>query len=1420
MNKPTYEELEERVIELEKTEDMRKKTEEKYRSLIENIPVVTWTTSEKGFTVYISTNIEKVYGFTQKEVYEGGAESWLGRIHPDDIEEVEKAFKLLFTENKIFDIEYRIQRKDGEWIWALDRAVSTFEKDGEIYADGIFKEITGRKKAENELIRFKAIAENAANGTAIADLKGNFLYVNNYFAEIHGYEVSELSGENLSIFHNEKQLVDVTAINKRLIEEGSYSSLEVWHTHKDGTEFPMLMSGTIIKNELLNPLYICATAIDITERKQAEQALRESEARLSEAQRVAHVGSWELDIKTNELWWSDETYRMFGFEIGEFGSTMEAFFDTVHPDDRPFMQKVTEAAWYEKKPFDAGHRIILPGGEIRTVHEQAEVIFDEAGQPVRMTGTVQDITGRKKTEEEVEKLNSAVEQSTEGIGIVDLESLFTYVNSAFAGMHGYTAEEMIGMSVIDLLSEKEKITHKEAEKEFFRDVDKKGYWDGEEEHVRKDGTTFPSNISVSILKDTEGRSTGLVGICKDITEQKKAEEMLRISEEKFSKAFYNSPVVMGITTLKDGKFREVNNAFKNLTGYARQDVIGRTSLDIGMWANREDREKVINSIQETGSIQNIEVRLKNKSGQIRDTLFSAEILELGPEKNVISSAVDITERKKAEKELEKYRNELEKLVELRTTELKDIERRSSTWLENSPVCTKIVDLDFNLQYMSSSGIRELKIDDITQYYGKPYPFDFYPESFQYLSKKNLEEVKKSDKKVVQETSAVDTEGNKIWYRSTLVPVKDEKNRIIYIMIVSMDITERKKAEERLKLSENRLQQAQKIADIGYWDWLSDTGELKWSPEVYEIFGQDRESFSVSAESFEACIHPEDLESFLKERGKFLDESSETIIERRIIRPDGEVRYVEERAELIRDNSGNIVQVAGTVQDITKRRKAEEALRESENLYKSLVETSFDGIVLTDLNGEYIFCNQMHASLLGYDSASELISKSGFDFIAPEHKEIPKKVLQKLKKEKHIEGINFEMVRKNGSRMNTELSATIISDKKGMPNSIMCLMRDITGRRQAEIALQEKQVLNEQLLDSIPHAAMLINKNRKVIVANKIALEVGTKIGDYCWKEFGKCASLSVSNKKLAEKDPDTKGIKCTFCLADQCINNDKISNDPEVYAFDRFWDTYWVPLGDGETYLHYSIDVTERREAEEALAETKKNLEQSERLAATCRLAASIAHEINNPAQAISFNLGFIKNSLPADFKEKEAIKQIETGLMRIKNTVRQLLGIHKSKVKTEERIDVNEIIKSTLSLMQNQLVINNIEVKQSLNKKNHFVYGSSQELFQVFMNLIGNAQDAMKDGGVINISTRIIKNKMKLVFSDNGMGIAKKDIGRIFEPFYTTKSAMLGTGLGLSTSKGIIENMGGDITVTSAEGKGAVFTITLPVVKEKLRSK
>jgi len=258
--------------------------------------------------------------------------------------------------------------------------------------------------------RLRVLFEYAPDAYFLCDLEGRLVDGNRAAERMVGYKRGELIGKRLT----EAGLLDDDQIPKVVELLGvsakgrATGSNEFTMVRKDGSKvvaeiraFPVRIKGQTL---------LLGIARDVTQRKAQEQALRRSQSRLAEAQRIAHIGNWDWDVVQNALHWSDEIYRIFGVPPREFGATYDAFLSYVHPKDRDFVKRAVDLALHHRRPYSIEHRIIRPDGTQRTVHERAEVQYDADGNPVRMVGTVQDITERKRLEREVLQAGAAEQQ--------------------------------------------------------------------------------------------------------------------------------------------------------------------------------------------------------------------------------------------------------------------------------------------------------------------------------------------------------------------------------------------------------------------------------------------------------------------------------------------------------------------------------------------------------------------------------------------------------------------------------------------------------------------------------------------------------------------------------------------------------------------------------------------------------------------------------------------------------------------------------------------------------------------------------------------------------------------------------------------------------------------------------------------------
>jgi len=291
----------------------------------------------------------------------------------------------------------------------LEQKVLQRTKELVVANEQYLKEIEERKRVEQSLIeaelRYRTVADFTYDWEYWIGSDGNLLYVSPSCERITGYKAKHFIKnptllKKIIIKEDQKEWINQHSGPKR----DTPHELQFRIQTKNGEERWIEHVCQPVTDEKGKFLGYRASNRDITHRKKIEEELEIKEQSLAEAQRIAHLGNWDWNIVTNELYWSDEIYRIFGLAPQEFGATYEAFLDTVHPDDRPLVERSVDEALIENKPYSIDHRIVLPDGSGRIVHEQAEVIRDETGQAIRMAGTVHDITERKKAEEDRRQL--------------------------------------------------------------------------------------------------------------------------------------------------------------------------------------------------------------------------------------------------------------------------------------------------------------------------------------------------------------------------------------------------------------------------------------------------------------------------------------------------------------------------------------------------------------------------------------------------------------------------------------------------------------------------------------------------------------------------------------------------------------------------------------------------------------------------------------------------------------------------------------------------------------------------------------------------------------------------------------------------------------------------------------------------------
>lgn len=390
------------------------------------------------------------------------------------------------------------------------------------------KEYSNAAAAE---LLYRVVFETSKDGILMIDAEtGRVRDANHSFLQLTGWPRAELQGKLLGetgLFKTNTE----NLITARELQEQEFAHYE---------DVSLLSSdGSLIRVEFWSTVYEVRgerirqfTFRDITQRKNAEEELHKIVTRLNEAQLIAHIGSWELDLRSNNLSWSDEIFRIFEIDPARFAASYESFLHTIHPEDRERVNKAYRDSVKFKTNYDLEHRLQLADGRIKFVHERCQTFYDETGNPLRSVGTVQDITEKvmaeKKIREQTEMFAALVDTAPDATIIVDQQGVIALCNLQAVQLLGYEKNELKGMPVECLLPLPQQELHRRYRRSYMKGAYTRQMGNGKDlSIVRKDGYEIPVEISLAPFNSPEGIL--ITASVRDITERKKARQALEDS---------------------------------------------------------------------------------------------------------------------------------------------------------------------------------------------------------------------------------------------------------------------------------------------------------------------------------------------------------------------------------------------------------------------------------------------------------------------------------------------------------------------------------------------------------------------------------------------------------------------------------------------------------------------------------------------------------------------------------------------------------------------------------------------------------------------------------------------------------------------------------------------------------------------------
>ncbi len=1094
-------------------------------TIIESVPGIVWeTTWDVHRTVeeedFVSSYAMTMLGYSVDE-WLATPDFWLNIVHEDDRERVRAKAKEALVRSEANIDEFRWVKKDGQMIWVEARSSIICDADGnQIGIRGVTIDITDRKRAENER---RIIAEIIEKGIRISDLDqflnsvhaslSEAMYAENCFVmlrdpvtNLHRFafwadkydpvpaQQTSSKGFGSYVLRTGKPLMINEEVKKEIIQSGEAEQIGSFSPSWLGVPLrtPSATIGVLVLQhyEVANAyrqrdLDFLASVGDqlamAIERIRAEERLRESESLLAASQRITHLGSWVMDVSDegeiieNTERWSDEHYRIFGFEPGEIKVTDEVFYRSVHPDDRESVAKMLRETIEHQEPYDLEHRIILPDGTERIVHAMAEVVHDaKTGKVQKLLGSVQDITERKRAEEDIQRrqteLRVLFDLMPAMIWFKDTENNILRVNKQAADAAGLTVEEIEGKPAHEIYPDESARFYADDLKVVRSGKPKLGY---EERLPGPDGGKLWVQTDKVPYFDNEGKPIGIVVMAQDVTDRRKAAEALAESEERYRELVENA-IDMIYTHDLEGNYTSVNRATERITGYTKDEILGMNIADAIPVAELETAKKIIAAklVGEDAPTHEVELLAKNGHGVMVE-VNSRIVYENGIPIGVQGIARDITARKKAEEAL------------------RETEERYRDLVENAIDSIYTLDLEGNYTSVSEAGER------ITGYsrqqsLGQNFNQTVAPEYQERAAHFHAEQI--AGREVAAfELYVIAQDGRRVALEINTRSIK-ENGVVVGVQGIARDISARKKAEEALRETEERYRElVENAIDIIY------SHDLEGNYTSVNRAGEKITGYTnaeILAMNMADTLAPEYLGKAMQMLAEKLAGNETAAYEVELIAKDGHRVALEVNTRIVSEN-GVAVGVQGIARDITDRKLAEATLRESDEKFHQLADHISDvfWIRSPDMSKIY-YISPAYEQIWGRSLKDDYAeAQDWYEFILPQDRQSVKEAYAGLINDKSKIAVEYRILRPDGEQRWVRARGFQVKDNTGKVIRLAGIVTDITRRKQAESEI-------EQTLQRL-----------------KDAQRIG-QIGDFTWDKATDAITWSPEIFKIVGRDPE------------------------------------------------------------------------------------------------------------------------------------------------------------------------------------------------------------------------------------------------------------------------------------------------------------